>query len=73
MGGSKFFDTIDKKFDLELVKDQSDIEILKSAIEREAGTVYSLAPLLEDYLVYLGERGICRHSRRGASHANCNA
>ena len=73
MGGSKFFDTLDKKFDLELVKDQSDIEILKSAIEREAGTVYSLAPLLEDYLVYLGERGICRHSRRGASHANCNA
>ena len=57
VGGSKFFDTLDKKFDLELVKDQSDIEILKSAIEREAGTVYSLAPLLEDYLVYLGERG----------------
>ena len=57
VGGSKFFGTLDKKFDLELVKDQSDIEILKSAIEREAGTVYSLAPLLEDYLVYLGERG----------------
>jgi hypothetical protein len=54
---SKFFEALDKKFDSELVKDQSDIEILKSAIEREAGTVYSLAPLLEDYLVYLGERG----------------
>lgn len=57
---SKFFEALDKKFDSELVKDQSDIEILKSAIERETGTVYSLAPLLEDYLVYLvylGERG----------------
>jgi hypothetical protein len=54
---SKFFEALDKKFDSELVKDQSDIEIHKSAIERETGTVYSLAPLLEDYLVYLGERG----------------
>ena len=54
---SKFFESLDKKFDLELVKEQSDIEILKSAIEREVGTVYSLAPLLEDYLVHLGERG----------------
>ena len=44
-------------FDSDLVNDQSDIEILKSAIEREADTVYSLAPLLEDYLLYLGERG----------------
>jgi hypothetical protein len=32
---SKFFEALDKKFDSELVKDQSDIEILKSAIERE--------------------------------------
>ena len=53
----KFFGALYKKFDSELVKDQFDIEILKSAIEREADTVYSLAPLLEDYLVYLGERG----------------
>jgi len=56
-GRSKFFESLDKKFDLGLIEDQSDIEILKSAIEREAGTVFSLAPLLEDYLVYLGERG----------------
>ena len=56
-GRSKFFESLDKKFDMELAKDQSDIEMLKSAIERKAGTVYSLAPLLEDYLVHLGERG----------------
>ena len=54
-GKSKFFKSIDTKFELELIEDQSDIEILKSAIEREFGAVYSLAPLLEDYLVYLGE------------------
>ena len=72
-GKTKFFEWLDKKFDLAFVNDKSDIEMLKSAFEREVSTVYSLAPLLEDYLVYLGERGICRHSRRGASHANCNA
>jgi hypothetical protein len=56
-GRSKFFVSLDKKFDLGLIEDQNDIEILKGAIEREAGTVYSLAHLLEDYLVYLGDRG----------------
>ena len=58
-GKSKFFKSIDNKFKLELIKDKPDIEILKSAIEREVDTVYSLAPLLEDYLVYLGD-----HSRQ---------
>ena len=54
---SKFFGLLDKKFDLGLIADQSDIEMLKSAIEREVGTVYSLAPLLEDYLVHLTDKG----------------
>ncbi|MEW6618718.1 MAG: hypothetical protein AB1422_05140 [bacterium] len=56
-GRSKFFESLDKKFDIGFVKDRSDIEILKSAIEREAGAVYSLAPLLEDYLVHLTHKG----------------
>ena len=56
-GRSKFFESLDKKFDMELVEDQSDIEMLKSTIERKVGAVYSLASLLEDYLVHLGERG----------------
>lgn len=54
---SKFFGLLDKKFDLGLITDQSDIEMLKSAIEREVGTVYELAPLLEDYLVHLTDKG----------------
>ena len=54
---SKFFGLLDKKFDMDLISDQSDIEMLKSAIEREEETVYSLAPLLEDYLVHLTDKG----------------
>ena len=56
-GRSKFFESLDKKFDVKLIRDRSDIEMLKSAIEREAGAVYSLAPLLEDYLVHLTDKG----------------
>jgi hypothetical protein len=49
----KFFKTLDKKFDMALVNDRSDIIILRDSIAREVDATYSLAPLLEDYLKYL--------------------
>lgn len=54
IGGSEvFFDALNKKFDLELIKDRKDITILRDSIAREHDTEYSLAPLLEDYLKHL--------------------
>ena len=52
-GPYKFFKTLDKKFDLEIMKDKNDITILRDSISREFDREYSLAPLLEDYLKYL--------------------
>jgi hypothetical protein len=49
----KFFNALDKKFDLDLVMDRSDIIVLKNSVSREAASSYSLGPLLEDYLKYL--------------------
>lgn len=49
----KFFKALDKKYDVGLVKDKSDIKILADSIGREEEYDYSLAPLLEDYLKYL--------------------
>lgn len=49
----KFFKALDKKFDMNLVHDRSDIIVLRDSIAREVDTTYSLAPLLEDYLQYL--------------------
>jgi len=54
---NKFFELLDKKFDRGLISDQSDIEILKSSFERDARAVYTLAPLLEDYLVHFTDKG----------------
>lgn len=47
------FKYFDKKFELGLMNSKDDIEIIKRTIEREHGKIYSLAPLLEDYLKYL--------------------
>lgn len=57
-GKEKFFKSLDKKFDLELVKDRNDITILLNSIRREFESEYSLAPLLEDYLGHLTSTAI---------------
>ena len=44
---SKFFKALDKKFDLDLIKDRSDVEILWSSIEREYDLDHPLIHLLE--------------------------
>lgn len=49
----KFFKLLDKKFDLELVNDKSDVIILAESFTRGKLASYSFAPLLEDYLEYL--------------------
>ncbi|MBI4114329.1 MAG: hypothetical protein HY445_00620 [Candidatus Niyogibacteria bacterium] len=57
----KFFKLLDKKFDLEIVNDRSDVIILAESFTRGTLTSYSLTSLFEDYLEYLvknSENGI---------------
>jgi hypothetical protein len=51
----KFFKSLDKKFDLGLIKDKDDIVILAESYRRQEVARYELGPLLEDYLRYLSE------------------
>lgn len=52
-GREKFFRALDKKFDLQLIRDRNDILVLINSIARENEREYSLAPLLEDYAKHL--------------------
>lgn len=51
-GMKQFCDELEKKFDLNLISERSDIEVLKNSVERRFGT-FSLATLLEEYMIYL--------------------
>ena len=46
----KIFNAIDRKFDSDLIKGKDDILILLNSISREAENIYSIAPILEDYI-----------------------
>ena len=54
----KFFEELNTKFDRGLIEGQSDVEVLKNAIERETDTDFLLSSLLEDYLVHLNKHDI---------------
>ncbi|MBI4121169.1 MAG: hypothetical protein HY457_02865 [Parcubacteria group bacterium] len=53
-----FFKLLDKKFDLNLVKDKTDVINLAESFSRKEWARYSLAPLLEDYLRHLIELNV---------------
>jgi len=46
----KIFQTIDKKFDSDLIDGKDDILILLNSMSRETDNYYSIAPVLEDYI-----------------------
>jgi hypothetical protein len=46
----KFFIAIDKKFELQLINGKEDIVIILNSISRESNKIYSIAPILEDYI-----------------------
>jgi len=48
----KIFTAIDRKFDSDLIKSKYDIEIILNSISRNSENIYSLAPILEDYITY---------------------
>lgn len=54
-----FFELLEKKINLELIKDKTDVEILANSIAREYDTGYSLAPLLENFLKFCIEGKEC--------------
>ena len=49
----EFFEQLDKKFELNLVKDKDDIVVLADSFKRAHFASYELNTLLEDYLRYL--------------------
>ena len=49
----QFCDELEKKFNLNLISERSDIEVLKNSAERRFHQTYSLATLLEEYMVHL--------------------
>lgn len=55
----KFFELLEKKINLELIKDKSDVEILANSIAREYHVSYSLTPLLENFLKFCIEGKEC--------------
>lgn len=50
---TKFFEQLDKKFDLDLINNKEDIIVLADSFRREHIATYDLSILLGDYLRYL--------------------
>ncbi|MBN2788419.1 MAG: hypothetical protein JXQ69_08885 [Paludibacteraceae bacterium] len=48
----KLFDEIDKKFKAGLIKSKEDLLIIINSFSRQYNNVYSLGPILEDYITY---------------------
>jgi hypothetical protein len=43
------FNSLDQKFDAELIKDKSDIQLIINSFSRAEDEIYTIAPVLEDY------------------------